>query len=218
MVILVDFFETLVWGISTQGMMSSYVGRVGLTEEQYALKDRPGNMGLLYELLRGHTTERSYWETVIEDASWPIEVDMIVNLTREIVKIPVPGTFDVVRRLHRQDYRLVLVSDIWKEFKDAITTIYPDELSLFERKFFSDEYQTIKSDPGYFEFIAKQIGVEPQDMLLIDDYTGNVNRAKQVGMDAILFRSADQLERDLIARGIPAAQERHLRSIKRPAK
>jgi FMN phosphatase YigB (HAD superfamily) len=49
---------------------------------------------------------------------------------------------------------------------------------------------------------ARQLAVRPEACLLIDDSPENVVAAQALGMDAIPFRDAEALSRDLVARGL----------------
>ena len=49
---------------------------------------------------------------------------------------------------------------------------------------------------------AETLGVEPQACLFIDDRRVNVEAAREVGMDAILYRGARRLRRELAQRGL----------------
>ena len=53
-----------------------------------------------------------------------------------------------------------------------------------------------------FRGAADTLGVEPQQCLFIDDRRVNTDAARAVGMDAILYRDAPALRRELVLRGL----------------
>ena len=59
-----------------------------------------------------------------------------------------------------------------------------------------------KPDPKAFTGAAAALGVPPAECLFVDDRRGNVEAADAVGMNAVLFQSADQLALELKRRGI----------------
>jgi HAD superfamily hydrolase (TIGR01509 family) len=59
-----------------------------------------------------------------------------------------------------------------------------------------------KPAPEAFLEPARQLAVRPEACLLIDDSPENVVAAQALGMDAIRFRDAEALTRDLVARGL----------------
>lgn len=59
-----------------------------------------------------------------------------------------------------------------------------------------------KPDPDAYRIPAQHLGVDPASCLFVDDRGRNCKGAVQVGMRAIKFQSASQLEADLRAHGL----------------
>lgn len=59
-----------------------------------------------------------------------------------------------------------------------------------------------KPAPAAFRNVAETLDVQPQACLFIDDRRVNVEAAREVGMDAILYRGARRLRRELARRGL----------------
>lgn len=55
----------------------------------------------------------------------------------------------------------------------------------------------MKPEPGIFEALARQAGVDAARILFVDDRTENVDGARRAGLQAIEFRSVAGLEADL---------------------
>ena len=66
----------------------------------------------------------------------------------------------------------------------------------------SGEIGLIKPDRAIFEHHAKAFGLEPAATLFIDDSARNVEGAKAVGWQAVVFTDADTLRRDLERLGL----------------
>jgi putative hydrolase of the HAD superfamily len=79
----------------------------------------------------------------------------------------------------------------------AMEEQYPWLLELFEHRYYSFATGQIKSDPDYFEKICRDAGVNPAESLFIDDYDVNVNRAREAGMQGIVFENSAQLRTEL---------------------
>ena len=60
----------------------------------------------------------------------------------------------------------------------------------------------IKPDPAIYDHHAASFALEPAATLFIDDSQKNVDGARAAGWQAVLFESADQLTRELRARGL----------------
>lgn len=61
-----------------------------------------------------------------------------------------------------------------------------------------------KPAPQAYLGAAAACGVPPADCLFVDDRPENVDAARSVGMDAFVFRDAEQTLTELRARGLPA--------------
>lgn len=69
--------------------------------------------------------------------------------------------------------------------------------SCFSRLFLSFEIGKAKPSPEVYRFVLKELGVKPEEAVLVDDKQENVDGARAVGMRAICFQDAVQLRHDL---------------------
>jgi len=59
-----------------------------------------------------------------------------------------------------------------------------------------------KPDAAIYQTVEKRLGVSPEQCLLIDDSKTNVDGAKALGWDAILFTDSEDCRLQLQERGI----------------
>jgi putative hydrolase of the HAD superfamily len=78
-----------------------------------------------------------------------------------------------------------------------------DWVHYFHYLLFSCELGLIKPDAAIYHACLKGMGVKPEESLFIDDRPVNVEGARAAGMRALVFRSADQLARDIQPFGLP---------------
>lgn len=76
-----------------------------------------------------------------------------------------------------------------------------DWLSGFTHLTWSCELRTAKPDPAIYRHTLERLGVAPQEALFIDDLTRNVDAARALGIEAILFTTVEDLRRELECRG-----------------
>ncbi len=69
----------------------------------------------------------------------------------------------------------------------------PEWHTVFDHVFTSARLGVGKPDPTFFLHIQKQLQTSFQNICLIDDSSDNCQTAHQLGMDAILFRTAEDL-------------------------
>lgn len=96
-----------------------------------------------------------------------------------------PWMIDLVRELHEQGYATGILSD---------QTHWLDELNerdhfyhVFDHIFNSYYRGKGKQDPTLFKDVAAELGLPLSEILFIDDDAGNVNRARDAGMQALQY-------------------------------
>ncbi len=81
------------------------------------------------------------------------------------------------------------------KFFPALSQFFPVLVTSFEAR-------SMKPDRKIYEVAIEKAGVSPSEIFFTDDKTENVLAAQAAGMDAELFTTANQLLRDLAARGV----------------
>lgn len=194
-----DFFEIIANGMYGPGAMGRIVEtRLGIPLDEYCRKDTGESWELWKKLNRGELDEKAYWEIIIKTHDWKAKPEDFIQCARESLKVPIPGTYEILEQLHDCGYRMYLVSDVWEDMRKDMFRAYPWIDDIFTKCYFSYEMHSLKSDEGHFERICKDCGAIPSESLFVDDYDVNVSRAKSIGMQGIVFKNADQLRHDII--------------------
>lgn len=79
---------------------------------------------------------------------------------------------------------------------------FKDVLKLAKKAYFSPELGTKKTDLETFELLLKDIVVAPSEMVLVDNREDCLVEPKREGIRTILFKSPEQLVKDLKRLGI----------------
>lgn len=98
-------------------------------------------------------------------------------------------------------YRLVLLSNTNAIHFPWIRERYP-LLRHFHDLVLSYEVKAMKPDPEIYRAAVAKAGCRPEECFYTDDIAQFVEGARAVGIDAVQFVDAAQLERELRARGI----------------
>lgn len=196
--IFFDLCEVFVYGIYGHGEMGRLVeDRLRISIEEYCEKDTGISWDLWKKLNCGEIREEAYWQKLIEIHDWKVTPEDFIQCSRDALKVMVPGTLQVVGELRLNRYNLFLVSDLWPEMRDAMLSEHPWIQRVFKKCFFSCDRGQVKSDPDYFAKICTDVGAEPTKSLFIDDFYVNVDRAKEIGMQGIVFENSAQLRAEL---------------------
>jgi HAD superfamily hydrolase (TIGR01509 family) len=98
-------------------------------------------------------------------------------------------------------YRVALLTNATAPFVRGLLSRH-DLGRLFPVVVVSGERRMAKPDRRIYELTLSEMGLPAAKTLLIDDNPANVDGARAVGMDGIVYRSAEDLEAELSQRGI----------------
>lgn len=108
--------------------------------------------------------------------------------------------YDLVEELQQLKIPIALLSNIDERLSKLIR-----EFGLyqpFNPCLLSCEIGIEKPDPKAFEILLKQLNLSAAEVIFIDDRNENIEAAKKLGLDAILFESEQQLREELAIREI----------------
>ncbi len=96
-----------------------------------------------------------------------------------------PGIVELISTL-AQKHRVVLFSNASAEqLLPVMKHLGLDR--LFEKIFVSSDLKLMKPDPEAYLAVTKELGIEPQECVMIDDSQRNVDSAEALGMQGIVF-------------------------------
>ena len=115
-----------------------------------------------------------------------------------------PGMLALVRQLRQEGFLVGLLSDQteWLDRLDDEYRFYRE----FDRLYISYQLGKGKRDPSLYDDIARDLGLEPQQILFIDDNPGNIKRAASRGWQTILFRDEKTLRSEFRELGMPGPE------------
>ena len=79
-----------------------------------------------------------------------------------------------------------------------------DWLDRFDVLVWSYQLGIIKPDPAIYRYTLRELGTAPEETLFLDDRPVNVEAARALGMQALVFSTVDQLRADLAKHGLDA--------------
>jgi 2-haloacid dehalogenase len=114
----------------------------------------------------------------------------------------IEGTVSIVRELRAAGVPVYALSNWSAETYPVTRPLFPflDELDGI---FISGEAGVGKPDPAIFRLFLERFGLEPGQIVFIDDSPANVAAAQRLGIEAIRFEDAGQTRRDLVRLGFP---------------
>ncbi len=119
----------------------------------------------------------------------------------ESVSGTIPGSVEILRQLKASGHRVYGLSN-WSAETFPIARRKYGLFELFDGYVISGDVHLAKPDPAIFRYLLSQIGCQPAECLMIDDHEPNIDAARQLGFQTILFRSAEQLAAELRGLGL----------------
>lgn len=107
----------------------------------------------------------------------------------------IPGMKELLTQLKDEGFKLYGLTN-WCSKIRKIMEIY-DIFDLLDGSIISAEEHLIKPDPAIYLRLCEKFHLNPSECLFADDKPENIEGAKKVGMQGIVFVSAEQYEKEL---------------------
>lgn len=147
----------------------------------------------------GRISVPEYWGLVAADlgADWsPSRVQQLwVADFRGWISVE-PGTLDVLAELREGGTRMALLSNAGFDFGDPFRRSPMG--AYFERVFVSAEIGLIKPDAEAYRHVARELSIDPDEMVFIDNKAVNVEGATAIGVTGHVFTGVDELRAFLV--------------------
>jgi 2-haloacid dehalogenase len=114
---------------------------------------------------------------------------------------------EVLAELHAAAVPLYALTNWSAETFDLARHRFPF-LDWFRGIVVSGHERVAKPDEAIFRLMLERFGLTPGTTLFIDDAPRNVERARDLGMDAVHFSGADALRAELVSRGLLRSGQR----------
>ena len=114
----------------------------------------------------------------------------------ETIAGSIPGTVALLEQLHASGSRLYAISNFSAEAFEMTRPLYPF-LDWFDGLVISGREGLVKPDAAIYRLLLERYGLRAEECLFIDDVERNIQGARAVGMQAVLFTNPEQLALDL---------------------
>jgi 2-haloacid dehalogenase len=113
----------------------------------------------------------------------------------------IPGSVAILRDLRSKGHRLHALTNWSAETFPMIRDTYP-VFKEFDGIVVSGEEHLLKPDAAIYRCLLERYALQAEESLFIDDNKDNVEAAKAIGMHAVRFVSAEELEKQLRELGV----------------
>ncbi len=163
----------------------------GMPVEDYAqIHDR-----FLDDFQKGLLSEDAFWENICTELSRPKpEQNSLWGDAFRTAYSPRAEVFSLASKLHNKGYKTALLSNTEAP---AMRYFHGLNYDMFDQLIFSCAHRTAKPEKKIYEVTVDKLATEAQHSVLIDDKLEYTNGAKEAGLNAILFKSIDQVKNEL---------------------
>jgi epoxide hydrolase-like predicted phosphatase len=188
-------------GVLTSPLLDSFVAfqdSSGISLEQLgtamaAVAARQG-ANPLFELETGRMTETEFLGLVGEELSRqrgePVSLHGFGERYFEHLH-PNEAVIEYMRGLRRRGYKLAICTNNVREWSERWRSKLPVD-EIFDVIIDSAFVGTRKPEPRIYELTLEELGVPAQEALLVDDIALNCTAARELGMQAVWFKSSEQ--------------------------
>jgi len=146
------------------------------------------------DLDQGVTLPREYWNLIARDAGVEWSPARLQQLWAADIRSWIsvePGTVQLLAELHAGSTRVALLSNAGFDFSDPFR--HSPMAAYFEAMFVSAELGLIKPDPEIYRVTSRELGIELEQMVFIDNKKINVDAAVALGVTGHVFTTVAEL-------------------------
>jgi len=195
--VIFDLGRVLVNVDFTRGLFKYYHN--SLKENDSETIDRLFNDKLFIQFTTGKISPPELYREIVKRFKINLEYKDFVKEWCNVFE-PMDGVVNLVQEV-AQNYVVGLLSDTDPLHWEYCLNTFPF-LRIFSKPTLSYEIGVLKPTPLCYQLAAANVGKSIANCLFIDDRAINVRGAKEVGMQAILYKNIAQLRRDLLELGI----------------
>jgi len=151
------------------------------------------------QLALGEITETEILDEVAKKFGLPETGAELYKTVTDIYR-PIEEVWEYVRQLTGK-YQLAILSNMGL---DGVAT-HEQEYQIskyFAPVFYSANWKMKKPNPEFYQKLVEEMGVEVKECIFIDDMPRNVDVAKGLGMQGIVYLNPEQLKTELVAAGV----------------
>lgn len=157
--------------------------------------------GGYHDLERGAVNFEQFHDFMHSRAAYRGGIERLKDAWCRILAAPVEGIEDLLERV-REQYRVAFLSNCNEVHAELIRRRYGVLFREDDVVLFSHHHGMMKPDIAMYRLACTTLGVEPGEVVFIDDLDQNVRAAKQFGMNAYQFTDTVTLIRELERDGL----------------
>jgi putative hydrolase of the HAD superfamily len=154
----------------------------------------------------GGLTGIAYWEKILSETGLPPNpgtISELIDLDASMWMTENAGMLRWHGLLKAAGLKTAILSNMGDEVAERIERELA-WINRFDVRVWSYQLLMVKPDPRIYTRTLDLLGIEPGDALFLDDRLVNIEAARALGMQGLVFSTMEQLRSDLLACGFDA--------------
>ncbi|MGB6745240.1 MAG: HAD family phosphatase [Terracidiphilus sp.] len=152
----------------------------------------------------GKLTGMEFWRKIVSDAGLSLGDGAVEELNQWDARMWTTQNTAMVAwqaRLRERGLKTAILSNMGDSVHESIERAF-EWIARFDVRVWSYELKVAKPEPAIYEYVLEKLGTRPEETLFLDDKLVNIETARALGMNGLVFTTAEQLRADLIAAGM----------------
>lgn len=141
----------------------------------------------------GYPIQKATEELVAKHPEWKDYIEAYYGRWEEMLGGPIPGTVEIFKQLKEKGHLKHYALTNWSHELFPIALRLYDFLHWFDGRVVSGEERMRKPQPEFYKLLLERYGLQPGDVVFIDDNLRNIKAAEAMGINSIRFESPEQL-------------------------
>jgi putative hydrolase of the HAD superfamily len=145
---------------------------------------------------KGEIEEQALWDNICNSLN--IAVPDEKNIWKKAVCksfIDNNGTYDLLKGVKNAGFKTGFISNT--EMAAVEYFHENNNQQYFDATIFSCVENTVKPEKEIYKIALEKLGLQPEEAILIDDKSENIQAAQQLKMHGIVFKNIDQVKKEL---------------------
>jgi len=155
---------------------------------------------------RGTLSGTEYWSSIATDSAFLLENDSLIELKQLDVEMWTDLNSPMIewaQRLQSAGIKTGILSNLGDAMEHGVLAKFA-WISGFTHATWSHRLKMRKPEPAIYAAAAKGLGVEPGEVLFIDDREDNIAGAQAAGMRGVVYTRHADFEREMDRMGLEA--------------
>jgi 2-haloacid dehalogenase len=153
----------------------------------------------------GRSLKEATDELLEKHPDWKEYIEAYYGRWQEMLGGPIHETVEIFRRLKESGRYKIYALTNWSAETFPVALELYEFLHWFDGRVVSGEEKMRKPFPEFYQLILERFQLTPGETLFIDDNLRNVKAAAEAGLQAIAFKSPQQLKEELNHLGVEEA-------------